>query len=104
MQAEDLTLVVFNLGNAVRALAYIPQICRAATDRNGGSGISYASWAMFLVAHLSTVAYAIVNASDWTLAAWFTLNAFCCAVIIIAAEWNRHRRALHMRSGPIGPR
>lgn len=92
MQVEELTLVLFTVGNAVRALAYVPQICKAATDRNGASGISYTSWAMFMVAHLSTVAYALVNASDWTLAAWFALNAFCCAAIIGVAEWNRQRR------------
>ena len=47
-----------------------------------------------MAAHLSTVVYAVVNVSDWTLATWFGFNALFYAVIIGVTEWNRrkHRR------------
>jgi hypothetical protein len=48
----------------MRVVAYVPQILKAAADKNGASSISAATWLLFLVAHLSTVAYALVNRSD----------------------------------------
>ena len=92
MLLEDITLAVFATSNGLRIFAYIPQICRAATDKNGASAISYTTWSLFLVAHLSTVAYAIVNRSDWGLAACFSLNAACC-LAILAIVFHKRRRA-----------
>ena len=74
MQLEELTLAAFAACNGVRILAYIPQIAKAATDRNGAAAISCTTWLLFLVAHLSTVAYAIVNQANWGLAACFAGN------------------------------
>ena len=97
MTVEDLTLTLFAACNSLRIFAYIPQIRKAAIDENGASAISYTTWALVLVAHLSTVAYALVNRADWGLAASFTANAVCCVAILAIACWKRrsHVRRLH---------
>ncbi|HWE17873.1 MAG TPA: PQ-loop repeat-containing protein [Hyphomicrobiaceae bacterium] len=75
MSLEEITLVLFAACNSVRVVAYIPQIFKAATDKNGASSISFMTWSLFLLAHLSTVVYTIINRSDWGLAACFAINA-----------------------------
>ena len=64
MGLEEITLAAFTTCNTLRIGAYVPQIVKAAADRNGASSISLMTWFLFLVAHLSTVAYALVNRSD----------------------------------------
>src|SRR5262245_15650131 len=81
MSLEEITLGVFAACNSLRIFAYIPQIRKALTDENGASAISCTTWTLFLVAHISTVAYAIVIRSDWGLAACFAVNAVCCLTI-----------------------
>ena len=93
MQLEEITLMLFAACNSLRIVAYIPQIRKAATDLNGASAISCTTWALFLIAHLSTVAYALVNRSDWSLAACFAGNAVCCVAILIIAFLNRRSHA-----------
>jgi uncharacterized protein with PQ loop repeat len=88
MRLEDITLALFAACNFIRVFAYIPQIHKAATDVNGASAISCTTWTLFLVAHLSTVAYALVNQSDWWLAACFASNALCCIAILAIAYWK----------------
>ena len=89
MQLEELTLAAFAACNGVRILAYIPQIVKAATDRNGAAAISCTTWLLFLVAHLSTVAYAIVNQANWGLAACFAGNGLCCVAILVVTLSKR---------------
>jgi len=91
MALEEFTLALFAACNSFRVVAYVPQIITAATDRNGASSISFTTWFLFLVAHLSTVAYALVNRSDWGLAACFAGNAVCCVAILATAYWKRRR-------------
>ena len=43
---------------------HLPQIHKAAIDKNGASSVSFMAWMLFLRAHLSTVAYALVNRSS----------------------------------------
>jgi hypothetical protein len=75
MPLEDITLAVFAACNSFRVVAYVPQILKAAGDRNGASSISLMTWFLFLIAHPSTAAYALINRSDWGLAgAWATLG------------------------------
>ena len=93
MSLEQFTLAVFALSNGLRVFAYIPQIRKAAIDENGASAISFTTWTLFLIAHLSTVAYALVNRADWGLAACFTANAACCLAIVVVAYRNRRRFA-----------
>ena len=91
MALEEFTLALFAACNSVRVVAYVPQIITAATDKNGASSISFTTWFLFLVAHLSTVAYALVNRSDWGLAACFAGNAVCCVAILATAYWKRRQ-------------
>jgi Flp pilus assembly protein TadB len=93
MRLEELTLAMFAASNSLRMLAYVPQIRKAATDENGASAISYTTWSLFLVAHLSTVAYALVNRADWGLAVCFAGNALCCVAILAIAYMNRRKHA-----------
>lgn len=93
MAFEDLTLALFAACNAVRVVGYFPQIWKAATDIHGASAVSCTTWALFLVAHLSTVAYAAVNRADWGLAACFAGNALCCIVILAVTIAKRRQHA-----------
>lgn len=94
MTVADITLAVFTLFNSLRFLAYVPQIAKAIKDQSGAEAISFGTWALFLVSHLSAMAYAIVNQGDWAMAILFLSNAVGCGVIIMIAGWkrSRHRR------------
>ncbi len=100
MPLEEITLSLFAFCNSVRVLAYLPQIRKAAIDENGAMAVSLTTWGLFLIAHLSTVAYAVVNRSDLWLAACFTLNAVCCLGIILIACWNRRGHARRLLCSP----
>jgi Na+-driven multidrug efflux pump len=93
MSLEEITLTLFAACHSFRVVAYVPQILKAAGDKNGASSISFMTWFLFLLAHLSTVAYALVNRSDWGLAACFAINAVCCITILAIAYWKRRRHA-----------
>jgi uncharacterized protein with PQ loop repeat len=97
MPVEEITLALFAACNSVRVVAYIPQILKAAADKNGASSVSCTTWTLFLIAHVSTVAYALINRSDWGLAACFAGNAICCAVILAVAYWKRRDHARRPR-------
>ena len=91
MSIEQITLALFALCNSARILAYLPQIHKAAVDPNGASAISNTTWSLFLVAHLATVAHAIINLGDWWLAACFAGNAVCCIAILTISCVKRRR-------------
>jgi PQ loop repeat len=93
MSMEEITFALFAACNSIRVVAYVPQILKAATDKNGASSISFMTWSLFLLANISTVAYALVNRSDWGLAACFATNAACCVAILAIAYWKRRRHA-----------
>jgi uncharacterized protein with PQ loop repeat len=106
MRLEDITLALFAACNFIRLFAYLPQIYKAATDKNGASAISYTTWGLFLIAHLSTIAYALVNRSDWWLAICFTGNALCCLAILAVAYRKSvsHARASHLAAASLPDR
>src|SRR5258705_207968 len=52
---NDATLAIFTLSNTLRVLAYLPQIAKAAADRNGVVAVSFATWGLFLLANMSSV-------------------------------------------------
>lgn len=91
MTLQDLTLALFAVCNSARIIAYLPQIYKAATDLNGASGVSGMTWSLFLIAHLSTIAHAILNLGDWWLAACFAGNAVCCVAILAVSWWKRRQ-------------
>jgi uncharacterized protein with PQ loop repeat len=101
MPLEEITLALFAACNSVRVVAYLPQIHKAATDENGASSISFMTWSLFLVAHVSTVAYALINRSDWGLAACFAINAICCVAILAIAYWKRRRHTKRLTERPV---
>jgi uncharacterized protein with PQ loop repeat len=103
VSAEEIVLTLFTVCNGIRIVAYLPQIHKAATDQNGASSVSCTTWTMFLVAHLSTAAYALVNRSDWALAGFFSSNAICCAAILVVVGWKRrdHNSRLPRASRPL---
>ncbi len=90
---EDMTMAAFAACNGLRIFAYLPQMRKAAKDPNGASAISFTTWGLFLVANLSTAAYAIVNQSDWWMAGCFALNACCCFFILVIAGFKAVRYA-----------
>ncbi len=100
MQLEEITLALFAASNSARVLAYLPQIYKAAFDKNGASAISRTTWSLFLVAHISTIAYALVNRSDPWLAICFAGNAVCCLLILTIAWWKGRDRAPSRRAKP----
>ena len=90
-------MALFAACNSLRVIAYIPQIIKAANDENGASAISITTWGLFLVAHVSTIAYALVNRDDWGLASCFIVNALCCIAILGVACWKRRGRVWWLR-------
>jgi uncharacterized protein with PQ loop repeat len=102
MPLEEITLALFAACNSVRVVAYVPQILKAASDKNGASSISFMTWSLFLLAHISTVAYAIINRSDWGMATCFAINAVCCVAILMVAYWKQrsHAKRLHYKVRP----
>ncbi len=97
MHLEDITFAMFAACNAIRLVAYLPQLHKAAKDPNGASSVSCTTWALFLLGHLSTVAYALVNRSDWVLAACFASNAVCCIAILAVVYWKRRKHPKAIR-------
>ena len=97
---EDITMAAFAACNGLRIFAYLPQMRKAAKDPNGASAISFTTWGLFLVANASTAAYAIVNQSDWWMAGCFSLNAFCCFLILVIAAFKavHHAKACGRRA------
>src|SRR5262245_61306904 len=100
MPLEEITLALFAACNSVRVVAYVPQIVKAATDKNGASSISFMTWMLFLITHLSTVAYALINRSDWQMAACFAINAIGCVAILAIAYWKRRRHTNGLTQRP----
>src|SRR5919112_6030673 len=85
----DAALGVFTLCNTARVFAYLPQMIKIGRDTQGATAISYATWTLFGVSHLSTVAYAVLVVDDWRMAAVFIANTVCCLVIVGLTAWKR---------------
>ncbi len=60
----EMAMLAFTAINSVRVIAYVPQILRVARDIAGAEAISCATWIMFALSHLSTVAYAMLTVED----------------------------------------
>jgi uncharacterized protein with PQ loop repeat len=85
----DVALVVFTTCNTARVFAYLPQIVKISRDTQGAMAISYTTWSLFGVSHLSTVAYAFLVVDDWRMAAVFAANTLCCGFIVGLTAWKR---------------
>jgi hypothetical protein len=95
----ETVLSLFAAINTVRVIAYVPQITRAARDQNGATAISYTTWGLFFVSHLSTIAYALVCQGDALLALIFLGNAIACLAIIAVTFFKRRRHRQFTRHG-----
>lgn len=93
MSSIDMALLAFTTFNAIRVLAYFPQMAAIIRDTNGATAISYWTWGLFAGSHLSTVGYALVVIHDWKMAAVFGVNACCClTIIVLTAQKRRAKR------------
>ncbi|HWB45850.1 MAG TPA: PQ-loop domain-containing transporter [Hyphomicrobiaceae bacterium] len=94
MTGSEFILLFFTVCNGLRLLAYVPQIVRAARDRTGVEALSFSTWALFLIANVSAVAYALVNKDDWAMAIVFLGNGLGCTTILLVGVWKRleHRK------------
>jgi Flp pilus assembly pilin Flp len=88
----------FTLANSLRVLAYVPQMLKFAQDENGASAVSYSTWTLFLISHLTTIAYALVCPGDLVMAFIFLANAFACLAIIAITFVKRRRYAARLRA------
>ncbi|MDG4595347.1 MAG: hypothetical protein P9F75_06590 [Candidatus Contendobacter sp.] len=89
-------LGAFTLVNSLRILAYVPQMLTAARDANGASGVSYTTWSLFLVSHLTTIAYAAVYLGDAIMAFIFFGNALACLAVIAITFAKRRQYAARL--------
>lgn len=91
----SIVVAAFSLVNSIRVLAYLPQILKASSDENGATAISFLTWGLFLVSHVTTVAYALVILADIVLALIFAGNALACLtlLVIVASKRRRHFQA-----------
>ena len=101
MTPADVALAVFTACNSVRILAYLPQILRVGRDTSGAIAISYTTWILFGLSHLSTAGYALLVISDPLMAAVFVGNAACCVIIL---GLTAYKRAVHERAALEPPR
>lgn len=97
MGLEDVTLALFAACNSVRMFAYLPQIRSAARDTSGASAISCTTWGLFLITHVSTIAYALINRQDLWMAVCFFGNALCCVLILSIVFYKRRCARYHVR-------
>jgi hypothetical protein len=75
MALEEITLALFTACNSFRVVAYLPQILKAANDKNGASSISFMTWSLFLLAHMATIVRNTVRSANARIGeATFTLT------------------------------
>jgi len=71
---------------------------KAAQDVNGASAVSCSTWTLFLISHVTTIAYALVCPGDLVMALIFLANAFACLTIIVIIVLKRRRYAARHRA------
>lgn len=86
-------MLIFAMFSSVRVVSYLPQIYRVASDPNGASAISYATWSLWLGANLATALYAAVNLQDMWLAIVSVLYATCCLSVIALTSIKRRNKS-----------
>ncbi|MBM1170921.1 hypothetical protein [Microvirga arabica] len=101
--SAEAALLLFTACNTARVFAYLPQIVKIGRDTQGATAISYATWSLFGISHLSTVAYAILVVSDWRMAAVFAANTLCCALIVGLTAWKRAVLGRRENGAPADP-
>jgi|SRR5215510_2270392 len=92
MELSYVTFLIFTVFSSLRTVSYIPQIVKVASDTNGATAISYATWFLWTGANVATALYAAVNLSDLYLAAVSGIYAACCLIVIIVTMAKRRSR------------
>jgi hypothetical protein len=87
----DFMALFFMALNAIRALAYLPQIIAVWRDKRRANAVSIATWSLFTITNAMTVVYVELRLHDRMLAAFFALNALCCLLIVVVTAWKRVR-------------
>ena len=103
IQHDWVPFVVFSLFtfmNSIRIFAYVPQLLKVTEDKNGASAISYSTWTLFFLSHLTTVAFAIFYVGDLVMALIFAGNALACFAILLATFVKRRNQAAGLKSAP----
>ena len=101
IQHDWVPIVVFTLFtfmNSIRIFAYVPQLLKVTDDKNGASAISYSTWTLFFLSHLTTVAFAIFYVGDLVMALIFSGNALACFAILLATFVKRRKHAAGLNS------
>ena len=101
IQHDWVPVVVFTLFtfmNSIRIFAYVPQLLKVTEDPNGASAISYSTWTLFFLSHLTTVAFAIFYVGDVVMALIFCGNALACFAILLATFIKRRNHAAGLKS------
>jgi hypothetical protein len=91
---------LFTFMNSIRIFAYVPQLLKVTEDRNGASAISYGTWTLFFLSHITTVAFAIFYVGDLVMALIFSGNALACFAILIATFVKRRNHAAGLKITP----
>jgi hypothetical protein len=91
---------LFTFMNSIRIIAYVPQLLKVTQDRNGASAISYSTWALFFLSHLTTVAFAVFYVGDLVMALIFSGNALACFAILLATFLKRRTHAAAVKITP----
>jgi CSLREA domain-containing protein len=82
MTTMGTVIALFAFFNAVRVIAYLPQIVTLWRVNDGAPAVSCTTWVLFAASHLSTVCYALLALADWRMALIFGVNAVCCLAIV----------------------
>ena len=91
---------LFTFMNSIRIFAYVPQFLKVTADTNGATAISYSTWTLFFLSHLTTVAFAIFYVGDVVMALIFSGNALACSAILLATFIKRRNHAAGLKSKP----
>ena len=95
-----LAFTLFTFMNSIRIFAYVPQLLKVTEDRNGASAISYSTWILFFLSHLTTVTFAIFYVGDLVMALIFSGNALACLAILLVTLVKRRNHAAGLKSAP----
>lgn len=106
---NDTITAVFVAVNAVRTLAYVPQILAALRCPQGARSVSLMTWGYFLAAHATGAVYSSVVVRDTRLAGVFLGNTVACLALLAVVVWRRRehgtaRRMTAEAGGGQGPR
>lgn len=82
MTTMGTVIALFAFFNAVRVIAYLPQIIALLRVNDGAPAVSCTTWVLFTASHISTVSYALLALADWRMALIFGVNAVCCLAIV----------------------